>query len=495
MLDALKNELNVAHTLNGAKAFATTNSSLLDFFAAGGAMRSRPEPDIIRLFSKAFAEDALLALKALFYFRDIRGGQGERRTFRTILRHLAEQDYTAAIMRKNIGLIPLFGRWDDLYEFQGTRLEKDAFELMKLTFLVDLTTDKPTLLGKWLKSENASSPITKKQAKFTREHFGLSERNYRKALSKLRHQIKIVEREMSAREWGSIEYDKLPSKAGMNYRKAFMRHDEERYREFLGAVKKGEAKINAKTLYPYEIVEQVLYKRDTDSVLDLMWNALPDYTEGKKENSIVVCDTSGSMSGRPLAVAISLAMYLAERNEGAYHNHFMTFSSTPKLVAVQGNTLYEKVFNISRAEWQQNTDIEAVFDLILSTALKFRLSQEQIVQKIYIVSDMEFDAANTKVEGTGWSSRRAVRTEAENTQLFRNIEAQFTVRGYKMPQLVFWNVDAKTEQFPEVNRQGVQLVSGCSPSLFKSLMKEEFVSPYELMLEVLNDERYNAVTL
>jgi hypothetical protein len=493
LLDALKNELNVAKTLNGAKAFATTNSSLLDYFAAGGAMRERLNEDVIRLFSKAFAENPLLALKALFYFRDIRGGQGERKTFRTILRYMAIQDHTAEIMRKNMTLIPFFGRWDDLYEFHGTQLHKDAFQFMKETFFADLNSDKPTLLGKWLKSENATAKYTKKLGEATRVFFGLSERNYRKALSKLRHQIKIVERDMSAKEWGNIEYDRIPSKAGLVYKKAFMRNDEERYRAFLGAVEKGEAKINAGTLFPYEIVEKVLYKNDRDMALELMWKALPDYTEGRQENSMAIVDTSGSMSGRPMAVAISLGMYLAERNKGSFHNHFMTFSNTPELVAIKGNTIFEKVNNMSRSSWEQNTNIAAVFELLLNTAIKFNLTQEQMVHKVYIVSDMEFDAANVKVQGTGWNARKSIRSDAENTQLFREIESRYAFYDYKMPKLVFWNVDAKTEQYPEVNKQGVQLVSGCSPSLFKSLMKEEFVSPYELMLEVLNDERYNVV--
>jgi hypothetical protein len=480
MLDHLKEKMNVAYTENGAKVYATTKSDLLDFFALGGALRNRSESDIVQLFSRAFAEDKLLALKSAFYFRDIRGGQGERRTFRAILKYLANN--YPDIVRKNLHLIPEYGRWDDVYVLVGTPVEKDVANLIRNQFVSDMTSKYPSLMAKWLKSENASSAETKRLARWTRKVLGLSSRDYRKALTELRTKIKIVEQKMSANQWSEIEYDKLPSKAGMKYRQAFLRHDEERYRAFIEAVKSGKKKMNAKTLYPYEIVAKVPYNPRQpvdDETLDAMWKSLPDYVGERNERSIVVADTSGSMWGTPMDVAVSLAIYFAERNKGEFANHFITFSARPQLQEIKGDTISEKVRNLRNAEWGMNTNIEAVFDLILDTAVEHGLSQDEMIDKIYIISDMQFDQC---VNG------------GRNKRLFEEIRERYESHGYKLPQLVFWNVDARQNNFPmSMTETGVQLVSGFSPMLFEHLVSG--ISAYELMLKILNSERYSAITI
>lgn len=476
MLNHLKNATNVAYTENGARAFKTTKSSLVDLFAQGGAMRNRSEQDKIDAFVKAFSEDELLAMKMLFYFRDIRGGQGERNFFKTIVQYMANNH--TAVMAKNLHLIPEFGRWDDVYVLFGTKLEKQAGEMIKTQFAIDIVSEHPSLLGKWLKSENASSLETKKLATKTRKILGLSERQYRKSLSKLRKQINVVERLMSSKQWDKIEYDKLTSKAGLQYRGAFYRNDEERYTAFIDSLQKGEKKINAGTLYPYELVEKVYYHND--DILDQMWKALPDYIGDKQEDSLVVVDVSPSMNGRPMQMSISVGLYMAERNKGLFHNHFITFSTEPQLVQVKGKHFCEKVRHIRQANWGGSTNVKAVFDLILNTAIQNRLPQSEMVKKVYIVSDMEFDQADRNA----------------NEALFRVIKQRYAQAGYEMPNLVFWNVNARNEQFPmTIDDSGVQLVSGASPSIFTSLMKGEFVTPYELMLDVLSNERYNVVTV
>ncbi len=494
MLNHLKAATNVAYTENGARAFATTQSALLDMFAQGGALRNRSDSDKIKLFTKAFAENATLALRMLFYFRDVRGGQGERNTFRVVVRYLA--DHHTDAMKKNLGFISFFGRWDDLYAFVGTKLEKDAFAIIASQFRQDVGSERPSLLGKWLKSENASSYETKTLAKKTREALDLTPRQYRKALSALRSRIAIVESQMSANEWTDIDYSKLPSQAGLRYRQAFYRHDLEGYQGYIDSLKRGDAgvKVNTKTLYPYEIVHEIMSGKvrignkynvqfgtaANEDMLDVMWANLPDYFDGNTENSLVVVDTSGSMCGLPIEIAISLGIYAAERNKGKFHNHFMTFSNRPQLVELQGTGLVERVRNMSQANWDMNTDIKKVFDLVLKTAVENNLPQDEMIGRIYIVSDMEFDGC---VNG------------GNNQSLFQTIESEYRAAGYKMPNLVFWNVNARGAQFPTtMTATGVQLVSGASPSIFTNLLKGSMLSPYELMLDVINSERYGVIS-
>lgn len=487
-LNEMRNRTNIAYTENDARAYATTKSSLLDFFGSGGALRTRDEQEIAAIFDRAFSEDKLLALKIAFYLRDCRGGQGERRTFRTILKHLAHRK--PDIVKKNIDNIPFYGRYDDLYALFGTSLEKTVGEYMHKQLLEDLESDNPSLLAKWLKSINTSSKESRRLAYKTRKMFGMSPKEYRKTLSKLRKKINVVEKKMTNNRWKDIDYERVPSKASLIYKRAFMRHDEEGYSEYLDSLEKGEAKINAKTLFPYEIVRDC-QKWDINQqeirVLDELWKALPDYIGDKTENSIAVVDVSGSMEGLPMDVALSVGMYLAEKNKGSFHNKFITFSSRPQLVEIKGTTIADRIYNMKRANWEMNTDIEAVFNMILSIAVKNHLHQDEIPGKIYIISDMEFDAATGS--GGYWDNRPTV-----EATLFNTIEQRYSSYNYKMPDLVFWNVDSRHDQFPmSMDERGFQLVSGCSPSIFKATMAGEFLSAYDLMLSVINDERYDRV--
>jgi hypothetical protein len=437
------------------------------------------------MFEKAYAETPLLATKAMFYFRDVRGGQGERRTFRILLNHLAQA--RPEVVRANLPLIAEYGRWDDLYSLIDTDLEEDMFTVIDVQLAEDMNNDRPSLLAKWLASENASSATTKRYGRKTRQALNMSPRQYRKTLSSIRRKIGLVEQAISQNQWGEIEYDKIPSKAGLQYRKAFYRHDAERYAHFLEQVKSGEKKINAGTLYPYEIVEKCgsgyHYSRHNavadSATLDAMWNALPNYFGDNEVRGLVVADVSGSMSGRPMDVSISLAIYTAERNSGPFAGKFITFSARPTLQKVEGNTIVEKVQNLSHAHWDMNTDVKAVFDLILATAKKNKTSQDELPTHLYIVSDMEFDAAASG---------------HVNERLFQTIEREYTEAGYKMPFLVFWNVNARNQQQPmSMDQRGFQMVSGCSPSIFTSLLSNKAVSAYDLMVEVLSQERYDAI--
>ena len=478
MLKELKYETNKTVTENGCIANKSTFNGLLDLFAQGGAMRNRDESDILKLFNLAIAEDESLAVKMAFYLRDITEGQGERRLFRVMIKHLASRN--SSYLERNIQHIPSYGRWDDMFVLIGTRYEDEIAKIIKEQIKNDSKSETPSLLGKWLPSCNASSKETKKLAKKIVNLIGTNERDYRKTLSSLRGRIKLLETTMSEKRWSDIEYDKLPSKAGMKYKQAFFRNDGERYKDFIDSLSKGEKKINVKALYPYEIVEKCMNDYtcvDESKLYDGMWNNLPDYTEGKYEDSIAVVDVSGSMSGTPVTVAISLGMYLAERNKGAYHNHFITFSDSPQLVEIKGNNIVDKVKFIENSEWGYDTDLEKVFDLILNVAIKNKLKQEELVKKLYIFSDMEFNEASK-----------------DNKSILKVVKKKFKKARYELPKIVFWNLDARNEVFPcTVDDSGVQLVSGFSPSIFKQLMKDEFKSGLDLMLEVLNSERYKDI--
>lgn len=484
LLAGIRRNTNTAFTENGALSNASTLDYCLDFFGKGAAMRAQTDSAVIDLFSKAFGQNRLLALKTLFYTRDIREGQGERKTFRTIIRWLATN--FPEVLRKNLENIPLFGRWDDLYELVGTPLENDAFKLISKQLEHDAVAAQKgnsiSLLAKWLKSVNTSSAQSRKLGYLTAKKLGLTPREYRRALAELRKQIDVLEVKLSAGKFSEIDYEKVPSKASLLYRKAFGNRDGERYRAYLSAVEKGEAKINAKVLYPYEIIRPIegsyrAVSADEAKLLDLQWKNQPNWLEGNEHKGIVVCDTSGSMSGEPILVSVSLAIYFAERNEGPFKNTFITFSSRPTLQTILGNTILEKVRNLNRSGWEQNTNLQAVFDLILNTAIRSRIDVKDMPNAIYIISDMQFDAA------------------CGNKTNFDVIKQKYAAAGYPMPNLIFWNVRSSGDVPITVDDNGTALVSGCSPSILKTLLSAKTVTPLDVMLETVNKPRYNVVVV
>jgi hypothetical protein len=479
MLNHLNNHFNETTTTNGAKAFKSTQSAVLDLFSQGGAMRSRSDNDIITLFSKAYAEDATLALRTIFYLRDITQGQGERKFFRLAIRHLAVHNKESLV--KNLHLIPQFGRWDDLWVLLDTDVKGNVCHLVKRQLVADKQSERPSLLGKWMPSENASSYQTKKYAKILREYFGATPKQYRKLLSALRAKISLVETKLTEKNYDAIDYSKLPSKAGMQYRGAFFRNDENRYKAFLDSLSKGEVKVNAGTLYPNDIVGKI-YRNYRVSEQDVklfegQWQNLPNFIGEKSENSLVMADVSGSMTGTPMEVSIALAMYIAERNQGVYKDHFMTFTDTPSMVKIQGTNIVEKVRNIS-ARVGYSTNIQKALQTILDVAIKNKLSNDEIMKKLYIISDMQFD--DYSISGT-------------SVHIFDEMRKRFKQHGYDFPSIVFWNVNAYGNTPMTMNAQGVQLVSGYSPSILTQLLNADGKTPYDFMLDVINSERYSEV--
>ena len=503
LLNAMKQVDNVTLTENGGVTYKSTMNGLMDLFALGGAYRKRSDEDIIFLFKRAFEEDMTYALRCLFYLRDVRGGQGERRFFRVITKWLAK-NHTEA-MRRNLKYVPEFGRWDDLYVFVDTPLEKDAFDLMYHQLALDVSCKTPSLLAKWLKSENTSSAKSRALGAKTRKAFCVTPRQYRKTLSVLRNRIKVVERLMSENRWDEIEFDKIPSKAGLIYRNAFARHDimrekadKQTYAKF---AKSSETKVNAKTLNPCEVVSEAtrIFRtplEDTDRLMvNKYWDNLEDYFKNAVFNGVAVVDTSGSMTGsygkiNPIDVAISLGMYCAEKcnKNSPWYGDYITFSHQARLIPVEGVDFVDKVKRIYQKNLCENTNIKSVFDLILNLAIQNNVKQEDMPENIIVISDMEFDYCASFDNNTNWWGRKAVDSQSEMEKIAKIWEAY----GYKMPHLIFWNVEARQDNIPMKDNGRVTFVSGYSPVIYEMIMTGK--TGLDLVMEKLNSERYAVIS-
>lgn len=494
MLNYLKNESSKTYTENGALTYNTTGSECLDLFASIGAVRRNTDEDIINRFIRAYTENPDMAMKILFFGRDVRGGLGERRVFRIIIKWLAENEPKS--LKKNIGFIAEYGRWDDLVTLIDTPCKKDALKVIREQLEKDVkaleTGAEVSLLAKWLPSVNASNADTMKNAKIIAKYLGMTDAKYRKTLVALRAKIKIIENNLREKDY-SFDYSKQPSKAMFKYRAAFSRNDGERYSEFLNKVEKGEATLHTGTLAPYELVEPYINDRywngsagfmreiteEEKSSLNATWASLPDF--GNSENALAVIDTSGSMywDAKPLsaAVALSLGLYFAEHNNGAFANHFIEFSAHPELIEIKGETFADKLRYVCTFNKVANTNIDAVFDLVLNAAVENNVPQSELPSTIYLISDMEFD-------------RCVYRTDISN---FERAKKLYKQHGYGLPNIVFWNVASRHGHQPvKMNELGVALVSGCTPRLFDMVMSGE-LSPYKMMMEVIGSERYKKI--
>jgi hypothetical protein len=485
---AMKEEMKWGKTWNGADKLNTTGSGLLDFFGLAGSMRASKVEEKLTLFDEAYAEDPDAAMKLLFYTRDARGGAGERDTVRQILAHLGDVHKDSAV--KNFWAILEFGRADDLYAFIGTKAEQDMWAFMKHQFELDLENmekgNSVSLLAKWIATPDATSPATETLGKQTAKAFGYSfktMRDYKRKLRALREYIGIVESKMAAGEWDKIEYSKCASRFILKHKTAIMKHDGERYNAYLESVEKGETTMHMDTVTPVDIMHSVNTNYTPD--LETMWKSLPDTNTG---NALVVLDTSGSMtesdyglSVTPIEVGSALAIYLAERNKGDFKNLFMTFSESPEFVQIKGATLKQKLAQIEKTNWGWNTNLEKAFDRILQLAIDNDIKSEDMPDALAVISDMQIDAHMSGFEGGRMT-------------FFDRMKTRFEEHGYKMPHLVFWNVNAKNPTFhASKDDKGASLVSGYSQNVFKNVMDNLGTTPYDLMMEVVNSERYKDV--
>ena len=487
-------------TENGAFAYdSTAQGALLDLFSQIGALRPRTEREIESKFAAAFREDKLLATKMLFYAGDIRqGGLGERRTFRVCLRWLA--DNHPEIVNKNIELIPYFNRFDSWFVLCGTKCEKLMWENVAKTLAADMkaynasvgTKHVPiSLLAKWMPSENTSSEKTRQMAVKAQRALQLTPRKYRKMLSALRKHINVTERLMSAGEWAKIDYAKVPSYAMHNYGSAFAKHDHERFDAYLKSVKKGEVKINASVLYPYDLVEKYMNTREVgtyygdcfvarneNAVVEAQWKAMPNYLT-KPVNAVVMADVSGSMRGRPMATSIGLATYFAQHNTGHYHNQYLTFTSEPSFINIrEGASLLDCVKKVAEAGVGYSTNLEKAFLAILETAVNYRVPNSEMPKALVVISDMEIDKYMRP--GRHWDFLDVMRRSFKNY-------------GYALPKIVMWNVNARKDTVLSQS-EDVIFISGQSPSSFKALCQNlDGITAYELMVQTLNGKAYEKV--
>jgi len=489
-LTALYEEASITLTENGAITYSSTLDSNLDFFALASAKRARPM-EAVSLFKDAFFSNDILAILNLFHCRDIREGQGERNIFRECFLKLYEwnKDY----FKKLLHFIPEYGRWDDLFHFlphlSNTDQEYIVKHILMPQLTQDLETDNPSLLAKWIPLSNSVNSQKKKlESKIIQKYANMTERELRKIIVPLRQKIQLVEQKLSEKKVNEIEYSKIPSRAGFKYRKAFLRNDEIRYKGFLEKAKSGEVKINTQNINPYEIVSLIhqadmTQYRYPQKEIDLtavpaLWNNLPNYVQ-TGQNSICVIDTSASMKERigaglaeALDVSISLGIYMAERNTGFFKDHFITFSAVPKLVKLQGSDIIQRVQNIQKIV--ENTNFQAVFDLILQAIVNHNIPEQDQPSTIYVISDMEFD-------NCGGSTN------------FDQIKQKYKRANIKMPQMVFWNVCSRGQNVPvRKHENGTFLVSGFSPRIFSYVISNK-ADPVALMMDVLSTERYQPI--
>lgn len=492
MLNELKETANMTITKNGDNAYHSTQNAVLDLFSKAGSLRQVDEETLLNLFKKAYIENPELTLKCLFYIRDIHQGVGEREAFRTMMRCLLKwQKYKN--FEKILTLIPEYGRWDDLLCGIFTSAEPEIAKIIKNRMKKDMKALREgnhkdiSLMAKWMPKRDTSSSKTRIQAARLRRLLKMEDKKYRKNLVELRKALWIVESDLSRKDY-TFDYEKVPSLAMMKYKKAFERNDQERYESYIRKVKEGRRSINTAVLEPYQIAAAAKKEDVTQYELDYLdtaWNNLPDYAGSG--NSLAVVDGSGSMtvsvSGKTTAldVAISLGLYFAERNKGHFHNHFITFSSKPQLIEVQGRNIKEKLDYISTFDDTSNTNIEKVYKLLLDTALKHNLPQSDMPETLYIISDMQFDKG----------------TRSSDTGVFESMKKLYKENGYKLPGIIFWNVNARYQTFPVTKHEtGAITVSGFSKNIFKIVQNNDFeFSPEAFMLNVLNSERYKDISL
>ncbi len=481
----LAEEGNIHVTENGARGYRTTGKALLDMNFKVSSMRNKREEQITEDFVKAFYENRLLAVKWLFYAADVREGMGERRLFRVLMHYMAQTH--AEIASVVLHLIPFYSRWDNLWCLLDTTLAGQVVELVRSQLTEDVRNMQAaktiSLLAKWMPSLNASAEETRAKAQILRQGLNLTNAEYRKLLSELRAYLDVVEVRMSKGDWGKIDYERVPSRANLIYRDAFYRHDSERRQAYLSALQKREATIRGGALFPHDIVSSYRegrgwgnrVKHSKDVTLEELWQKLPDYVQGDGR-TICVVDGSGSMCSRVantdvtcMDVANALAIYFAERCGEAYRNKFITFSMHPQLVDLSGGkSLRDKLEIMAAYTEVANTNIEAVFDLILQTAVSGGLQQKDLPDNVLVLSDMEFDGCVVSTTGNPGSRSR----------LFEVIAQKFAAYGYRLPRLVFWNIASRTGTIPvRENALGVALVSGFSPTVMKMVLSNQ-TDPY-----------------
>ena len=523
-MDALTNN-EKSYTANDGTAYRTSGSSLVDlnfsvpalrqvavdFYGKSkhnryfyGADRAMDAVEALRLFITFYEEDPLYTMKWLMYARHIKLGLGERDVFRMMLTKIGDLHPEMALQFIIGTELWNYGRWDDVlrifFDTTSGILHDGLGEVIANQFRRDVMGcglgDSISLLAKWMPSNNTSSKQKRSEAVILQSLLHLNSREYRKTLSRLREYLAVVDRKASLNQWNDINYTHVPSKANLKYRNAFLKHDEERRKAYLASLQKGDVsvKINANSMFLYDIVQAYIDNnscwrnilRPYDETLEQLWHA----QESPKDydDILVIRDGSGSMgqqisgnsSVTALSVADSIALYCAQHNKNeSFKNRFITFSNRPQMVDISMcETLRDKLRRLHRFDDYSNTDIEATFDLILDTAVKNHLRQDELPSACLVISDMQFDQA-TKHE--------------DNTTVIESCRQKFEALGYTMPWLIFWNVSVYAHNtIPvQMHPSGVVLVSGFSKSIVDMVVSRE-VNP-EMALKAELDAKCSIV--
>ena len=469
-VEAVKNQ--EARTTNGMKARKSTANAVVDLFYNAGASRGK---NIVPAFTAALVENRELALRVAAWLRDARGGAGERQLFRDILVYLEKTDTEAA--KALLAKVPELGRWDDLFVFKTKALKEAAY-----TMLGDALREKNGLAAKWAPRQG---PI----AAEIRTFFGMSPKFYRKSLVEM---TKVVETDMCAKQWDSINFSHVPSVAASRYKKAFNRNTQT-YAAYVASLVKGdnpEVKVNASVAYPYDVLKGrinaygITFDKTELDLIEAQWNALPNYVGDA--NILPLVDVSGSMTctaGKTgkltcLEVAVSLGLYLADKNKGAFKDTFLTFSGKPELMHLKGG-INSKIDQMVKSNWDMNTDLNKAFAKILDVAVKGNVSQEEMPSMVLILSDMQFD--------------QCVKHDDSAIQM---IARKYEAAGYTLPKVVFWNLNASYGNAPvKFDKSGTALVSGFSPAVVKPLLAGdlETFTPESVMLKTIMDDRYKVL--
>lgn len=466
-LDELKKNNTVTNS-KGGQYYNSSYNYNLDIFA--GISRYNDIDEIISKYKKALAEDSTIALANLLYILDVRNGKGERRLFKTLFRYLCENERELAL--KVLPFISELGRWDYILEGLRTTIDKEVVDLIKTQLEEDKVSNNPSLLAKWLPSHRTHK-VNSQVAKYLMKKLNLKEKQYRKLIVELRNKLNLVECNLSEKEYDKIEFEKVPAKAMLKYRNVFNNKCAGNYTKYLDQVGKGEKEIKTTGLYCYEIIRKLINDRsdENDELYNLMWENQRDILNGYGKNILVVADTSGSMmqyNGLPYMNSVGLAIYMAERNNGIFKNHFITFSVEPKIQQIVGNDIREKFENIESIV--SNTDIDKVFELLLKALKNSNVSVEEMPSHIIIISDMEFDAGVYSENGTNFNGWKKAFNEA----------------GYDLPKIVFWNVAGNTGGLPATKFDNdVIMISGFSTMLLNKLLDLEKFSPVVAMIEAL----------
>jgi hypothetical protein len=495
-------------TWNGANSLATPDLSgqytgrLSLFFKA---IRGVSDEKLYEYFEKSITEDVIDTFVIAFNIRDIRAGKGERSIGNTMMTFLAMNHQEKFL--KVLHLIPEYGRWQDILCFFpkvtpgiNSEVSEHVVDIVCkqiIRDLSDMNDGKPiSLAAKWMPTENDSMDKRFHLVNVICKKLNITPKQYRtEYIGPLRKYLNIVERLMCQKRWGDIDFSKVPSCAMKKLKKAFEKNTPDFFNGWKISLSKGEVKINAKVLFPHEIIREIRMKcgnNEEDQVLISQWEVMEDEVRklGILQKSLVIVDNSGSMTDNnnlPADIAFAMGILISSIVEGDFHNNVISFHDEPTFFELKDGNIYEKYAQIKNSPVGYSTNLQKTFDLILRKAKECKLKQEDMPDKVFIISDMQYNSIETSVEyGCGYGRK--------NNTNFEEIEEKYLNSGYKRPKIYFWNVNGNIDDFPvSVDDNGTCMISGASPSILKSVFKSGEVSPVQILREVLDDDRYQDI--